>query len=487
VKRLHFFFAALCFLGALTSASSETNPFEGVWLGEIAAPNTRTEIGLAFTRTEKGLLVSLNFLEMFLYSVNFGPAKIHDDSFSLDALNLTLTRHGDVLTGTFATAKLPVELRRGGTFAVEPPPSEFPPAPPPVWTHVLGAAAWASPVIRDGVIYVGTIDGNFHAVNAADGGEVWNWKGPHPLYGDALTTDENIYFVDEAGNLACLLRANGALKWRVPLYDPLLAGGPAPANETFNHRATAPVIDPKNILYIGSIDGGVYAVKASSGKKLWRYETKSRIYAPIALNGDHLIASCYDGTVLTLDRRTHQEIARTKIGGPIVSSVVVAGNRMVVGSRDCMLYGLDLVSGSVSWRDSYWFSWVESTPRLVDGTLFIGGSDYRRISAIDPSDGRRLWATDVRGLTWGSPVVTADTVFAGTAGQNLAGTVIKHLGGIVALDRSTGIVKWRYAPPVRAGADFTGYIGSLVLAGGNIVGAGVDGTLVAFPISTTTR
>mgnify|MGYP000987581346 CR=1 FL=1 len=37
-----------------------------------------------------------------------------------------------------------------------------------------------------------------------------------------------------------------------------------------------------------------------------------------------------------------------------------------------------------------------------------------------------------------TPIVTATTVYAATAGQSLSGTVIKHEGGIVALDRTTG-------------------------------------------------
>jgi len=477
----------LIFAGLLAAllnvaALAESSPFEGIWLGEIVAPNTRTTLGLAFTRTEKGLLVSLYLPDMFLYSVNFGPAEIRDDTFALEPLNLTVKRTGDMLTGTFAIAKLPVELHRGGTFAPAPAAPEFPAPPAPAWSHALGAPAWASPTALDGIVYVGTTDGKFHAIHAADGSELWTWTGPNPLWGEALATDDAIFFIDERTDLVRLDRATGALKWRVPLHDEKLAGGPPPKNETFNHRATAPVLDAKkSILYVGSTDGGLYAIRARSGKILWRHAAPAKIYAPVALHGDDVIAACFDGTVLALDRRTQKETLRAKLGGSLVSAPVVAGDRIVIGSRDYLLYGVELPSGAIAWRDSYWFSWIESTPRLVDGTLYIGGSDFRRVSALDPANGRTLWATDVRGLTWGSPVVTADTVFAGTAGQNMAGTVIQHTSGIIALDRKTGAVKWRYAPPAVAGADFSGCAGSLVFADGKIIGASVGGTLIAFP------
>lgn len=476
--------AAFLFSAIASFAAPPSGDFEGLWLGEIVAPNARTQIGLAFTPTEKGLLVSLHLPAMFLYGVNFGPAEIHDGVFTLDALNLAVTQHGDTLVGTFAPAGLPVELHRGGSFTAEPPAPVFPAPPAPAWSHSLGAPAWASPVTRDGVIYVGTIDGKFHAIRATDGSELWTWTGENPLYGEALASDDSLFFVDERSDLVSLARVDGTLRWRLALHDEKTAGGPAPKNETFNHRTATPVIDTKGILYIGSTDGGVYAVRAKTGKKLWRHDAKAKIYAPVTFRGDDLIVGCFDGSVITYNRRTRQETSRVKLGGPIVSAPVIAGDRIVVGARDYLLYGLDSSkSAAIAWRNSYWFSWVESTPRLVDGLLYIGGSDYRRVSAIEPATGRVRWATDVLGLTWGSPVISADTVYAATAGQNIDGTVIKHSGGIVALDRQTGAVKWRYVSPTPATAGFTGYTNSLTLAGGKIIGASVDGTLVAFPIS----
>lgn len=466
---------------AAPSSNITPDDFVGIWVGEITAPNARTEIGLAFIRTEKGLLVSLNLPEMFLYSVNFGPAKIDGDTFQLEPLNLVVTHQGDTLTGTFAIAKLPVTLRRGGSFSKEPPSPTLPPAPAATWTRALGATAWASPVAQDGVVYVGTIDGKFHAVRATDGNELWTWSGPNPCYGAALASADSIIFVDDRCDLVALNRLDGTLKWRTALHDEKLAGGPPPKNETFNHRAAAPVVDPKGVLYIGSTDGGLYAVRAKTGKILWRHETKAKFYAAVALDNERVIGACYDGSVFVFDLRTRQEISRVKLGGALVSTPVVVGDRIVVGSRDYLLYGLDLKSRAVVWRDSYWFSWVESTPRLADGLLYIGGSDYRRVSALEPSTGKARWATDVRGLSWGTPVVSAQTVFAATSGQIIAGTVIKHTGGIVALDRVTGAIKWRYLAPTDAGADFNGYVGSLVLADAKIIGAGVDGTLIAFP------
>jgi outer membrane protein assembly factor BamB len=451
--------------------------FDGLWLGEIAGPNARTPFGLAFTPTPRGRLVSVYFPEMFLFGANFGEAKVGDRTFELPVFGLVLTREGESLRGTFTAAKLPVELRRGGSFLDEPVPPEVPPAPAPTWTLALGAPAWASPVVADETIYVGTTDGKMHAVSAA-GQPLWTWAGPVPIYGAASVSADLLIFVDARNELVALARADGTLRWRTPLRR---QPSSASDDHTFNHRTATPVLDSKGLLYVGTDDGALCAIRARNGKVVWRHELCAPVHAAVALAGDDLWLGAFDGTVRRVNRRTQKETLRVTLGGPVASAPVTFADRVVVGCRDYTLYAI-AAAGGIAWRDTYWFSWIESTPRLVDGVLYIGGSDYRRVSALRAETGARLWATDVGGLSWGTPVVAGETVFAATAGQNIEGTVIAHRGAIVALDRQTGAWRWRYAAAASARADFTGFAGSLAVAGGRLIGAGLDGTLVALPI-----
>lgn len=460
------------------AAPAAPDPFEGVWSGRVIAPNAATEIGFSFFRGARGLGVKFAMPAMFVPGMSLGPAKIADDACTLPDLGIKLTRNGDTMTGTFANPLLRVELKRGGELPLVPALPPWPAAPAAAWTRNLGAKIWASPVAADGSLYVGSIDGKFHALRTSDGSERWTWTGPLPLHGGALVSDDRVCFVDEACDLVCLARADGALRWRVKLHDEEFNGARAEQNPTFNHRTPTPVAAGET-LYVGSADRGVYALEAATGKMLWRRDAGAAIYGSICVDGAELIAGCFDGTVLVLNRQTGAEIARSKIGGAIASAPIVVGDTIVVGCRDYLLYGLKRADLSIAWRDSFWFSWVESVPAVVDGMMYVGGSDFRRISLIDPATGATRWATDVRGLTWGTPKVTADTVFAGTSAQNPA--AIKHEGGITALDRKTGAVKWRHVTPLAADADRAGYLGSLVLADGKIIGTGYDGTVIAFP------
>ena len=189
-----------------------------------------------------------------------------------------------------------------------------------------------------------------------------------------------------------------------------------------------------------------------------------------------------DGSAILLDRGTRSEVLRVKTGGGVVTTPVIAANRLIVGSRDYQLYAFNLADGSVAWKFSYWFSWIESTPAQRDGLLYVGGSDYARVTAIDPTPGRARWGTIVGGMDWGTPLVTERHVFTGTVNQNLPGTLIDHAAGLVKLDRATGAIVWRLVLPKAAEGNFAGYAGSLALAGDKVIAAGFDGFLTAYPV-----
>jgi len=464
--------------------SQAPDPVEGTWLGTVTAPQGTAEIGFKFEPNAKG---ELNFALYFPLMNTFGakfevPVARHGDVYTEPVLKSELKLRGSTLTGTFGPGKLPVTLTRSGDFASAPAAPHFPAGPVPLWTVPLGSYTWAAPVVADGVVYVGAKDGKFHAVRAADGTEAWTWAGPSRIDGRAIVDGDRLCFVDGHNDLVCLNRADGTLRWRVPLYDEKLAGKPLPDNPTFNRRTATPLAVGGTI-YCGSADGGLYALDAATGARRWRHESGAPIFSGIALVGaDTLAFGTMDGSVVLLNGRTEQETLRGHTGGGVVTTPVVSGHTVLVGSRDYFLYGLNATDGSVAWKFSYWFSWVESTGVLTDGLFYVGASDYRRVSAFDPATGRAAWGTDVRGLDWGTPLVVGDTIYIGTVAQNVPGTAIEHTGGIMALDRHTGAVKWQFLATKPEANGFGGYAGSLATDGHRVFAAGFDGNLVAFPI-----
>ena len=138
---------------------------------------------------------------------------------------------------------------------------------------------------------------------------------------------------------------------------------------------------------------------------------------------------------MLLNRRTQQEIRRMKTGGGVVTTSLFTAGRAIVGSRDYTLYGFNAADGTVAWKFSYRFSWVESiaaTGGRRDLRRRIGLPAHHRAEPCGTA--RRILVHRSPASPGGWPVVTTDTVFIGTAAQNIPGTLIKHTGGIMALD-----------------------------------------------------
>lgn len=119
-------------------------------------------------------------------------------------------------------------------------------------------------------------------------------------------------------------------------------------------------------------------------------------------------------------------------------------------------------------------------PVPCDSLFYIGSSDLRRVSAILPNDRRVVWRTDIYGTAWSRPAVTDNFVYIGASGY--APYEIRHLGGLVALDRQNGRILWRWPTPEAPGSLQTGFVGGPVIDGETLVIGGLDGSLYAFPL-----
>jgi outer membrane protein assembly factor BamB len=465
--------------------SAAKDPIEDTrWLGTITSPSGPTQVGLAFRRSTRGDLVALAYLPvMHMFEKPTSLVRVQDGDYFMDFIATHAHREGNKLTGVALYAGMPFTLEQVESFPPAPdqaPPADLPTGPAPRWQQTLGAAAWASPVVHRGAIYVGTADGHFHALRAADGKEIWTWSDATPIYGTALVTEDAVFFVNERTELVRLDRRNGALRWRVALDPARQAAAKIPEDDTNGHLTAVPVLADGS-LYAGSTDGRFFALDPATGNTRWRFNgNRSKVCAAAGVAGDRVLFGTFDGSLFALRKRDGGILWHLELPAAIVSAPVAYGNLAIVGGRDFLLHAYALADGREVWRQHFWVSWIESTPRVVDGVLYIGSSDLRAVRALDPRNGAVLWSTDVYGAAWGSPLVTRDTIYMGTAG--VKDYVIDHRAAIVALDRGSGRIRWRRSEPQTPDSPVWGHPGSLALAGETILATGLDGTLLALPV-----
>lgn len=127
------------------------------------------------------------------------------------------------------------------------------------WSFPLGSARFSSAAIgSDGTVYVGAQTGRLYAFNPENGDQYWSYQAlaPPRRTGVAIADDGTIYFT--AGqSLVFAVTADGEEKWWAHL-DP---NSEIPVSREWTG---SPVIGTSGTVYVGSLDGSVYALAGES-------------------------------------------------------------------------------------------------------------------------------------------------------------------------------------------------------------------------------
>ena len=136
-----------------------------------------------------------------------------------------------------------------------------------LWRHNT-APVESSPLLRNGVLYVGTWNNDVIALNAKTGRQKWRFQADDQVNTSAAYWKGRIFIASDGGTLYALGAGSGKLAWS------------AQSNSTFGSRefwyATPTVAYGR--VYIGNTDGTMYVFGAKSGKLLWARPLGSYIY-----------------------------------------------------------------------------------------------------------------------------------------------------------------------------------------------------------------
>jgi outer membrane protein assembly factor BamB len=270
-------------LAGLAHAASAPDPIEGKWYGQAGFPNDRVDLGFEFKRDDAGALGLALYGPVFNFYglvVPGGLARESDGSYVNKDWGIRITLKNDEADGTIF-GKKPFTLRRVDRLPSEAPMPALSAGPGPKWQTKLVTAVYARAALREGVAYVGTSGGEFYAINTKDGSFKWTVPAGRGVYGEALVTDDAVYFVCDNGFLFKLDAATGKERWRYDLGD-------ARVPRSLPHQLVdnSGVFDwdfqgPKPILadgvvYVGSGDGGMNAIDAANGKRIWKFQAQKK-------------------------------------------------------------------------------------------------------------------------------------------------------------------------------------------------------------------
>ncbi len=129
-----------------------------------------------------------------------------------------------------------------------------------------------------------------------------------------------------------------------------------------------------------------------------------------------------------------QERWRRKLGGGVMSHLIVEGGRLYVSAMDGSVQALDPETGRPLWI-SKTGAYCHSSPR-VSGDLVVVGSADGFVHAFDAATGKPRWKVQTQGPVYASAAFTKG-VCAIASGD----------GSVYGLDEKTGAMRWRYTLP----------------------------------------
>jgi outer membrane protein assembly factor BamB len=150
------------------------------------------------------------------------------------------------------------------------------------------------PVVAYDKVYIGVMNGKFHAINADSGQIDWTFIAGGAIPHTGAVADGKVYFGCEDGRVYALDARTGDLIWSYQTDGPLFSS-PTVVN---------------NVLYMGSFDTYLYALDAGTGNLHWRHKT----------------------------------------GGRVWTSPAVVNDRIYFGSEDMHAYCLNVTNGSLVWK-----------------------------------------------------------------------------------------------------------------------------------------
>ncbi len=329
------------------------------------------------------------------------------------------------------------------------------------WTFTTGKAVKSSPVVAQGLLFIGSNDGKVYALDAKSGKKKWAFVTEMEVEAPPMWFDGVVYVGSADGRMYALQADTGRELWRFAAEDKILGSANVWTSSDGQRRS----------LVFGSYDSKVYALDLATGQLQWSFQTENYINGAPAVAGDRLVLGGCDGKLHVISAISGIPLFTVDLGGPIAGSPAVDGEVAYIGGYNNRFVAvrLDAVASQVkepisifefrisnieneitetaqqpgapqkteggdgranashaqtpndeamdhpaimwSYRDRS-FPYF-SSPAVTDELVIFGGRD-RRLHALDKATGQRRWMFAARNKIDSSPVVVGDKVVVGS-------------------------------------------------------------------------
>jgi outer membrane protein assembly factor BamB len=281
----------------------------------------------------------------------------------------------------------------------------------------------------------------------------WKFKAKDAIEGSAAIVNGTVYVGSMDGNLYALDLSRGKTKWTYKAGP--IKGGPSVHGDN---------------AYVGDVDGIFHCVDAATGKKRWTFDAGAEVTSGGNFSEDTVIFGSYDENLHCLSKEG-KELWKVNVpGGPVLASPVVAAGRTFCSGCDSTLHVIDTKTGK-ELSSVQLDGQTGASAAVVGDDLFIGTMSNQML-AIDLKKQAVKWKYEPEDNPqpyFSSPAVTSDLVIVGSRDKK-----------IHAFNRITGKQAWEYASQ--------GKVDSSPVVAGKVVFVGSsDGNLYGLDVARGTQ
>ena len=180
------------------------------------------------------------------------------------------------------------------------------------WKFKTNGRIFSSPIIDDGIVYFGSADSCFYAVNEIDGQLKWKFKTDGEVKSSPAICNNMVYFMSFDGYFYALNADNGDLIWKFQTEGEKLFSKKGfntysgqMRHDPWDFFLSSPVTDGE-IVYFGCGDGYLYALDAVTGNKIWSFKTGDVVHSSPTLYKGNIYFGSWDHYFLRTQRKNRR-------------------------------------------------------------------------------------------------------------------------------------------------------------------------------------
>lgn len=228
------------------------------------------------------------------------------------------------------------------------------------------------PIIIDGTVYFGKRNGDFVALSAADGSEIWSvnldpgvFATPTSINGKIYVMKSSPYVSTENPGLFCISEDTGEIDWMI--------------SSRFN--SPVPTTVKNDSIYTYEYGTGIVSISTDDGSLEWQHQNRT-LHKPVAGPDSIYVGGDY-GDVYKYNSSTGEISWSSSTAASISGAPTLEGDRIIVPSQDGNVYSFSTSDGQLKWRYRPDGTPVSSVSVSDDIIYFISDSDGKTtINAI---------------------------------------------------------------------------------------------------------